>query len=165
MDKRLVKKSVNKNIDSELEQLNDIVTHKKFIMDSAGLLCRYFIKNNNLDMALETLKVSFAHDISKSNKDEFLGFSHMITEDDKNKVIKLHYERNKHHPEFWDDIKNIDEITMIEMSIDFFARSLQFKTDPVEYVIKENKKKFNFPKNILSKIINYLNIMKKENKK
>ena len=76
MDKRLVKKSVNKNIDSELEQLNDIVTHKKFIMDSAGLLCRYFIKNNNLDMALETLKVSFAHDISKSNKDEFLGFSH-----------------------------------------------------------------------------------------
>ena len=136
MDKRLVKKSINKNIDSELEQLNDIITHKKFIMDSAGLLCKYFIKNNNLDMALETLKVSFAHDISKSNKDEF-----------------------------WDDIKNIDEITMIEMSIDFFARSLQFKTDPVEYVIKENKKRFNFPKNILSKIINYLNIMKKENKK
>ena len=88
MDKRLVKKSINKNIDSELKQLNDIITHKKFIMDSAGLLCKYFIKNNNLDMALETLKVSFAHDISKSNKDEFLGFSHMITEDDKNKIKK-----------------------------------------------------------------------------
>ena len=50
------------------------------------------------------------------------------------------------------------------MSIDFFARSLQFGTDPVEYVTKEDRNRFNFPKEVLQKIIKYLNIMKKENK-
>ena len=164
MKKRLIKKSMNASKNDEIKQLNDIVTHKKFIMDSAKLLCEYFIRNNDLDTALEILKISFAHDISKSNKDEFLGMSHMINDNQKQKIIKLHYERNKHHPEHWKNLNNIDEISIIEMSIDFFARSLQFGTDPVEYVTKEDRNRFNFPKEVLQKIIKYLNIMKKENK-
>lgn len=48
-------------------------------------------------------------------------------------AMKLHYEHNKHHPEYWDNINDMDEESLVEMCADWCAMSEEYINNPMDW--------------------------------
>ena len=79
---------------------------------------------------------------SEQNKDSYTIMSWCcfrdidIPEEDKAKIdntINTHYKNNKHHPEHWSNLKEMDEEALTEMCADWCAMSKEYKTDPMNW--------------------------------
>lgn len=58
-------------------------------------------------------------------------------------AILLHYERNSHHPEFYDNgINGMDLLDLVEMKCDWIAAGRRNKDSSMENSIKFNKERF-----------------------
>lgn len=178
---RLVKMSIdiNKNItlNNKLKQLEDICIHKEYIMKATHIFCKYLFEINRDCDALQLLNRSFIHDISKTSKIEFYGFAKFAFDLDalkdpnrsilkeKEYYIDIHRSNNKHHPEYWDSILDMTELDIMELCVDWFARSWQFDTDVIEFLEIKQETQFHFPQNIYNKIKKYLLILKEQKNK
>lgn len=58
--------------------------------------------------------------------------------------MKKHYENNKHHPEHWNNINDMDEESLIEMCADWCAMSEEFNNSPIEWANNTVGVKWNF---------------------
>lgn len=166
---------IDKNIplEDKLKQLDDIGTHKQFVIEVSCQLSKYLMGENREEESLELMKRAFLHDISKLNDDEFYGMAKFADDtkalkdpkatisDEKQDVINLHWKRNEHHPEFWDDINKIDKISIMELACDWQARSKQFGTNSLEFLKERQDTRFHFPDEIYNDIENYLTVLNK----
>lgn len=172
--KRLLKKlSINKDtnipLENKLKFLDDIIIHKTHIIQTCGKLAKYLFNNNREDEALQLMERAFSHDMSKLSNDEFYGMSKYINDlgnnnnnsQEKQEVINTHINNNKHHPEYWDDSFQMTELDIMELACDWFSRSKQFNSDPIEFLYSKQKDRFNFPEDIFDKIEEYLEILQK----
>lgn len=154
----------------------DTLIHKKFFMKSAEILITYLTTEGAIDRAKQLKERAIIHDNSKiENYKELEALSKII--DDKSnlknprkplnkyikKSIKLHWKNNSHHPEHFKNIWDMERIDVMEMCIDWHARSLQFGTDFMEFVISKNESRFHFPDCIFSEILHYCNILQGNN--
>lgn len=48
-------------------------------------------------------------------------------------VMAKHYSNNKHHPEHWENIEDMDTESLVEMCADWCAMSEEFKNDPFDW--------------------------------
>lgn len=48
-------------------------------------------------------------------------------------AMSKHYKTNKHHPEYWNDINDMDEESLIEMCCDWCAMSEEYHNSPIEW--------------------------------
>lgn len=48
-------------------------------------------------------------------------------------IMKNHYKVNKHHPEHWNNISDMDEESLIEMCADWCAMSKEYHNDPINW--------------------------------
>ena len=137
-----------------------------------------------------SLKRRLMHDMSKLRPSEFFRFVEIkYGPTPKNngayyktyyKVLALHYSRNKHHPEYWMDkipdslyansdkpvkVNMEDEIDIMEMCCDWYARSLQFNTNVMEFYHNHSKLRWVFSLRTSALIEKYLTLFRNNKKK
>lgn len=159
---------------SKYEELEDVIKHKQYVLQACWKMSRYLFSTGKEDLGLELLKRATIHDNSKLEDEELEALS-KISEDKsslkdanekltdfKKKAIELHWKNNRHHPEFFSDVKNMSELDILEMVCDWYARSIQYNTNLIEFCETRQENRFHFPKDIYKKIHKYCEIISKE---
>lgn len=159
------------NIEQYHFQIQDFIIHKKYVLESGNKLVNYLMLNNQDELAIELLKRLAIHDNSKLEKDEFVKLCNIkntknsfinaneIVDENLKKSIELHWKHNSHHPEHFDNVEDMNELDIMEMCCDWYARSCQYKTDFLLFVKTRQENRFHFPDKIFEKIWKYCIIL------
>lgn len=154
-----------------IRHFEDTIIHKQIIMESCWKMSRYLNSVGRDEEAIELLRKAIVHDNSKFEDDEIIAFSKIVgdrtclehaenkLDDLKRQVIKIHWAKNSHHPEYYDNVSDMPEIAILEMVCDLHARSIQNNTDLIEFVKIRQENRFKFPEELFQKIIEYCNII------
>ena len=149
------------------EMALDTIIHKKYVLDNGLLIAGYFIDNGDLNSAIEILRRVASHDNSKFDDDEFMRLASILDSREcftdanaqlseiKRDAIKYHWKCNRHHPEYFQDKSEMTEMDMIEMVCDWFARSLQYKTDFIDFVLERQRNRFKFEESQFTYILEW----------
>ena len=161
------------NKDKLISLSKDAIEHKKIVLDCSQMLFEYLVKNDKHELGIALLKRAAEHDNSKFESDEFELLANILTDDkgftdanyslsdEETKAINIHWHKNRHHPEYFSDASNMSELDMIEMVCDWFARSLQYKTDFLPFVLERQKTRFHFEKEQFNFIYSYCELIEK----
>ena len=164
-------------MDKILYHISDTIIHKKYVLDSANILCKYLFSVDKKELGLKLVQRAADHDNSKfeskelldiaSISDNFSNFkdANLLLENEDLEKIKEHWKNNRHHPEHFSNIENMEELDILEMICDWHARSKQHETDLLEFVKVRQNNRFHFPKHMFEKILFYCNIIVEETKK
>lgn len=74
-------------------------------------------------------------------------------------LMKLHWSKNRHHPEYWDlhkDEKNRDLIDIIEMMVDWLSYRDHISYTEASELVKKQTKRYNFSEELSELILNTL---------
>ena len=157
-----------------INQVKDTITHKKIVLDAGFKIAEYFFENNQTELGIKILQRVAVHDNSKFSKKElenlseiyksdecFKNAKYTLSEKERNN-IELHWKHNTHHPEHFEDIEDMSKVDIVEMVCDWYARSVQYETDLLEFINTRQTTRFNFPEHIWEEILYYANILLKE---
>ena len=151
--------------------LQDYVNHKKHVLDSCYKLAMHLAENDDIETAIKLMKRASVHDVSKMNKAEFENLLKVNSSRDtftdpkaklndfSKKCIEEHYKNNSHHPEYWKNYLDMDELSIMEMCCDWHARSSQYGTDFLHFVKTRQEERFKFEENFFNKVWNYCQIL------
>ena len=154
-----------------LNQINDTIVHKKYVLESCHILAKYLILKGKREIAIELLKRACVHDLSKFENDELSALANISNDmslmksansslsPEKKLAIELHWENNTHHPEYYKSANDMTELDIMEMVCDWHARSMQYDTNLIEFVKKRNEDRFHFEEKMFKKILRYCNIL------
>ena len=157
--------------DKIFEQIDETFIHKKIVMDSCLKMAHFLHTANQDDLAIELLRRALIHDNSKLNEKELLAFSRLenkksslkdpnsVFDEETKQIIEIHWKSNRHHPEFFSNVNNMNEIDLIEMCCDWHARSIQYNTDLLEFARTRQENRFHFNQENFEKIIFYCEIL------
>lgn len=150
------------------KEMNDTLIHRACVMRSGQYLSRFLIHRNRSVDAIRLIGRCSVHDISKiQNTEEFMSLASIVDQiDDMQNVehvlsqeqvnaIKLHWKRNSHHPEYYDNSNDMSELDLLEMACDCHARSKQYRTDLIEYITVQQELRFHFDKDHFRKLKSY----------
>lgn len=154
--------------------LNHVITtmeHKSYVIRSCLKMVKYLQENGKEDMALALLYRANIHDNSKlvgpelellanleGNQDTFINPNVQLSENQQ-KIIEKHWENNRHHPEYFDNIEDMTELDIIEMVCDWYARSMQYKTDFLSFVKSRQENRFHFTSKMFESILRYCEVL------
>lgn len=153
------------------EHIADTLLHKQFVLQSGGMLVEYLFDNDRTDDAIKLAKRCANHDDSKFESDEMQEFLQLPYEGENMKeadkelpttvktLIAKHWKHNRHHPEFFDDYHQMNEIDIMEMVCDWYARSLQYHTDFKEFVQTRQAIRFHFDEEFFATVWKYCEII------
>ena len=148
-----------RNVDTKKisQEINDALMHRACVMRSGRYLSKYLIHCNRSVDAIRLLARCSIHDISKiQNTEEFLSLASIIDQMDslhdvsyvlsssQQDAIRLHWQNNSHHPEHYESPNDMSELDIMEMACDCHARSKQYGTDLLDYIIKQQDLRFHF---------------------
>ena len=148
----------------------DTILHKKIVMDTCLLLSEYLMQHKKFELGTQILKRGCDHDNSKFDTEEFRKLSNILKAEskeaftnasiqlspDERKAIEYHWKHNRHHPEFFENpSEEMGELDIMEMVCDWFARSLQFGTDFIPFIMERQENRFKFTDKCFSKILKY----------
>lgn len=157
--------------EKRIKHFEELCIHKKHLIDSCHKMSVHFLKEGNEEFALLLMKRAFVHDISKLSEYEFHASDALDSFNkhsrnreyvfsDKEKVfLEEHWKNNRHHPEHWDDINDMNDIDLAEMVCDWHARSTEFNDDLLAYIKHRQSTRYAFPDNLYKKILEYANIL------
>ena len=160
---------------NKLRQMaDDTVVHKKLVLDNCSLMANYFFSTGDTEKAIQILKRGVEHDNSKFNYFEFkklasilngrtcfTNANEQLTEVEM-EAIKYHWSHNKHHPEYYyDKDEEMDELDIIEMACDWFARSIQYETDFIAFIKERQKNRFKFEEAMFNTVLWYCELILK----
>ena len=137
------------------KEMNDTLVHRACVMRSGEYLSRYLIHRNRSVDAIRLIGRCSVHDMSKiQNTEEFMllasivdqmddmqNIKHVLSPEQVN-AIKLHWKRNSHHPEYYDNPNDMSEMDLLEMACDCHARSKQYGTSLIEYITVQQELRF-----------------------
>ncbi len=159
-----------KKIDTEKlsKEMNDTLVHRACVMRSGEYLSKYLIHRNRSVDAIRLIGRCSVHDISKiQNTEEFMSLASIVDEidemhnvkhklsDKQIKAIMLHWKRNSHHPEYYDNPNDMSELDLLEMACDCHARSKQYGTSLLEYIDIQQNIRFHFDREHFRKLRSY----------
>ena len=156
------------------EHITDTLEHKQFVMMAGMKLIKYLTNNGRDEDALQLARRCARHDNSKFESDEMHGFLQLPKEGENMKnanaplsesvqnFIKMHWKHNRHHPEFFNDYHEMEELDIMEMVCDWYARSLQFKTNFKEFVTTRQAIRFHFDEEFFNVVWKYCEIIDSE---
>ena len=147
------------------KEMNDTLVHRACVMRSGQYLSRFLIHRNRSVDAIRLIGRCSVHDMSKiQNTEEFMllasivdqmhdmqNIEHILSEEQIN-AIKLHWKRNSHHPEYYDNPNDMSDMDLLEMACDCHARSKQYGTDLIEYITVQQDLRFHFDKEHFRKL-------------
>lgn len=150
----------------------DTYIHKDFVRKSCKKLATYLESIGAKNHAKMLMKRAEVHDNSKiSCEDELRALSMIINDKEslkdatkslsqlKQDAIKLHWKHNSHHPEYFENVEDMEKIDIMEMCCDWHARSLQYNTNLMDFVKTRQESRFHFPEYIYNEIIYYCKIL------
>ena len=159
-----------KTIDTEKlsKEMNDTLVHRACVMRSGQYLSRFLIHRNRSVDAIRLIGRCSVHDMSKiQNTEEFMALAsivdeisdmqnveHILSKEQVN-AIRLHWKRNSHHPEYYDNPNDMSEMDLLEMACDCHARSKQYGTDLIEYITVQQDLRFHFDREHFRKLKAY----------
>lgn len=155
------------DIDKLERMADDIITHKIYVLQVCHKVFQYLSEHDQLKLGIDLLKRAANHDNSKFNNDEFKNMAQILNSDEcfknaeyklspeEKKAIETHWKHNKHHPEYFENLEDMTELDMLEMVCDWYARSLQYGTDFIEFVRTRQKVRFKFSEKQFDKICTY----------
>ena len=167
---------MEEKIDSEklIKLAEDTTKHKKLVMDNCLLMAEHIINTEgNVDLGIKLLKRGAYHDNSKFDFAEFLSLSSILKSNkcfvdastslssEEKKAIAYHWSHNRHHPEYFEDISEMQTLDKLEMVCDWFARSLQYGTDFIPFIEERQKNRFHFPDKVFEEIRNMCKTVEK----
>ena len=151
---------------------NYVINHIDNVKKGFDMLLPYLTIFNLSEHELNELKHNVEHhDDSKFSNEEFLPYAEYFygnkTEVAKKNfkiAVKIHKERNSHHPEYW-EAKNLamPPIAIIEMVLDWYSFSLD-KNDNNEIFDFYEKNKHKLSPQINASVEQVLQLIKKLNK-
>lgn len=107
-----------------------IIRHITLVRDACILLGERLIDQGEKELGLQLIANGMVHDNSKFYGVEWkylrVGMEDCI---EFKCALEQHHARNPHHPEYWQDIKEMSRLHTAEMVCDLFARSTEFGTD------------------------------------
>lgn len=152
--------------------VSDLILHKQYVLETCKIMALWLDSQGRHDEGKELLIRGMVHDKSKLSDEELDSFlelkikdkcfknANSIMNDFEKQHIAIHWKNNRHHPEYFEDINDMEEMDILEMVCDWAARSMQYGTDLVEFVETRQKNRFKFPDNMYEKIHGYCEIMK-----
>ena len=155
-----------------MNHIKDTIIHKQYMMQSALKMYDILISEKQESLAVELLKRAAYHDNSKFEEDEAMLLASLQSKkalmdptinlnEDERKIIEQHWKKNRHHPEHFDNINEMEDIDIMEMICDWHARSKQHNTDMIEFVKIRQTNRFHFPEKMFEKILEYCEKMEK----
>lgn len=75
--------------------------------------------------------------------------------------IKLHWKHNTHHPEHFESCIDMSKLNIMEMVCDWYARSLQYNSNFLEYIKIQQDTRFHFPEWMFAEIWHYCKVLAK----
>lgn len=177
------------SIENQLKQVDDTLIHVGYVMEAGRKLIKELLKKGQEKQAMELLQRIMKHDYSKSSESEFYGLSAFsddvaalkdpmvnTVQDGKFQTIRLHWQNNDHHPEYWADQmpksfvdetplvinENMPDMAIAEMCCDWFARSAQYKTNVWEFYEMRTKTRWKFTDKQHELIQTYLTLLLSE---
>lgn len=149
------------------EHIRDTLLHKKFVMEAGLKLIENLFEENRIDEALALAQRCVYHDESKLGPDEMkeflqlpkdganMKFADMPLTENISNLIKTHWSNNRHHPEYFSDYHEMTEIDIMEMVVDWYARSQQYQTNFKEFIQTRQKMRFQFDDNFFARVWRY----------
>ena len=149
---------------------DEVLLHRSYVIEVSKILCDYLIDNQQHEIAYCLRNRCLIHDESKFSKEEMEAFMsikdkedfknpNVLLSEEKIEAIKLHWQHNSHHPEFYSNIYNMTDLDLMEMACDCFARSIQYNTDFLEFILIRQNNRFKFPEDIFKKYYRYCKIL------
>lgn len=162
-----ITRSLKKKIDLALLNVDAIVRHVQNVQDNCIILGKKLIERGDIDLGAALIKNGFLHDSSKFSGIEWDNMTPLTTIDERSEKVKLkmaihhHSKTNSHHPEYWNGIKNMPDIAIVEMVCDWKSRSEEFGTSLRDWIEESAIKRWNFTKNdeVYKKIIEYVDMI------
>ena len=158
---------------SDIEKLmQDTFLHKKYVMIACDKMATYLEKHGIFHHAALLRERAVIHDNSKFDSSiERRAFSAIINDKScmgnfneqlsklKIESIKLHWKHNSHHPEFYDNPEDMTRLDIMEMVCDWYARSLQYNNDLLDFAYTKQENRFHFPEYMFNEVIYYCKIL------
>ena len=166
------------NIEKDLQfkifsHIQETLLHKSFVIKACIKMSNYLSSEDKKDLAILLLNRANIHDNSKlvgpelellssiyGNQSAFIDPKVQLSNNEKD-VIEKHWENNRHHPEHFEDFDNMSELDILEMVCDWYARSMQYGTDFLEFVRVRQETRFHFSDEMFEKVYKYCEILEK----
>lgn len=78
-------------------------------------------------------------------------------------ALDHHYAKNRHHPEHFNSISEMNLIDLVEMLSDWYAASLRHNTGNIRKSIELNKKRFNMSDDLYKILLNTVDYLDSKN--
>lgn len=154
------------------KMFQDTYVHKQYVKKACAKLADYLKSKGIEEHAKLLLERAETHDNSKVMcEDELFALSTIVNDKscltDPNKslsqlkqdAIKLHWKHNSHHPEHFKNYADMSRIDVMEMVCDWYARSLQYGTDLLDFAKVRQEDRFHFPQYLFDEIMLYCNVL------
>lgn len=157
-----------------MERLANYVVHIFQVFDHKGLVFIY-----SLSFCKDFLLRAIFHDLSKVYPDELKGFSvtsrifrkipyggslYAEYRQKTSEVLKLHYQRSKHHPEHYEKgVQGMSLLDIVEMFVDWTAASRRQSKGSLRSSIRQNKDRFGLGEVLTDIFINERNRIRAKN--
>lgn len=161
---------------TEYEQMfQDTMIHKMYVRKSCEKLAVYLEREGAVEHAKMLRERAIVHDNSKiCCEGELSALSRIIHDKGslkdatkqlspiKQDSIKLHWKHNSHHPEHFKNAIDMSKLDIMEMCCDWYARSMQYKTDFLEFVKARQEDRFHFPDWMFAEVWHYCKVLAAE---
>ena len=150
----------------------DTLIHKQYVEKSCEKLASYLERTGAVEHAKLLRERAKVHDNSKiSDEDELSALAGIVNDQStlkdptkqlsqiKKDAIKLHWKHNTHHPEHFKSLTDMSRLDVMEMCCDWHSRSVQKKTNFLEFVLKQQELRFHFPDWMFQEIWHYCEVL------
>ena len=159
--------NIGENSQKILEHVSETMLHKSYVIQACLRMSKILISEGQEDLALLLLQRSNIHDNSKlvgpelellstlyGNQESFVNPKVQLSANQR-EIIEKHWENNRHHPEPFENLEKMSELDILEMCCDWYARSMQYDTDFLEFIKTRQETRFHFPEGMFDKILRY----------
>lgn len=155
-----------------VQRLNNLLCHISNVRKACLIIAAQLLRRNQEQLAIRLIQASQFHDVSKFQGMEFEYLNdnqwprpeNDLRKAEFDRAVSLHVYNNSHHPEYWDGIHNMPELSVAEMVADWQARSWEQNTDLEEWIRAKATKRFGFSEKdpVFQVILKYVGMLKGE---
>lgn len=158
---------------TDIEKMyQDTFIHKELVHIVCTKFAAYLRKQDLNEDADKLMERANVHDNSKIlNKDEFRALSNIVSDRSclrsassqlstfKQDSIELHWKHNSHHPEHYENYEDMTRTDRMEMVCDWMARSLQYKSNLLEFITVRQEERFHFTEFMYDELYRWCKIL------
>lgn len=129
-----------------LDSVERLLRHLHLVQGACELMGKKLIRNGEEEFGLKLISLGFIHDNSKFSGDEWSCLCRHKSHDSNEltQAIELHRSKNAHHPEFYQDIRQMPREHLWEMVADIWSRSVELGGDVRDYLFTVLPERFGF---------------------